>query len=306
MKAAGELLPVTAQMERLRVYATEAGSGETDLAEAAIDILSRDPEERPLAQAPRAIRAVKGKVGVIPIYGPVDQRMTSELEKAGGTPLDFVSAALDSLLANTSVGAIVLRFDSPGGSVQGVQELGDRIYAARAEKPIFAIADSLAASAALWLASAASMFISTPGANSVTVGSHGVYTMHVDKSKALENEGVKITMVSAGKFKGEGAPHQPLSAETVAYLQERVDSIMAQFTASLAKFRDKAPGYVRDNFGQGRMLTAQQALDVGVIDRVLTFTELIAKLTGGATQATSGPSAAKLLALHEYEEEEAI
>ncbi len=275
----------------LRVYGFEAGGYDDPL------------ELATQAEAPRAIRAIKGKVGVIPIYGPVDQKMSGELMKAGGTPLDFVSAALDSLLGNSGVGAIVLRMDTPGGSISGVQELSDKIFAARAEKPIYAIADSTAASAGLWLAAAATMFVATPGGGGSTVGSHGVYTMHVDESAAMEAEGVKVTMVSAGKYKTEFSPYGPISDESKAEAQAKVNNIYGEFTASLAKFRDKSPGHVRDNFGQGRMLTSAQALSVGMIDRILSFQSLMAKLTGVGVGST-GPSAEKLLLLHEYESDD--
>ena len=234
------------------------------------------------AEAPRAIRAVKGKVGVIPIYGPVDQRMSEELAKAGGTPLDFVSAALDSLMGNASIGAVVLRMDSPGGAVNGVQELADKIYSARANKPIYAIADSLAASAGLWIASAATMFISTPAGGAATVGSVGVLVMHVDESAMNEKLGVKVTTVSSGKYKTEFSPHEPMSEDARAHAQSRVDAVHEQFMAALKRNRDTTIENVRQNYGQGRVLTAQQALSVGMIDRILSYEELIAKLTGGA------------------------
>ena len=310
MKAAGEILPGNEPRGPLCVYGFDAGGKDCDIEDWNLSVgdeplIGNDGKQLSIkAEAPRAIRAVKGKIGVIPIYGPVDQRMTGELAKSGGTPLDFVSAALDALLANPSVGAIVLRFDSPGGSVSGVQELADKIYEARAEKPIYAIADSLAASAALWLASAATMLISTPGGGGATVGSVGVYVMHVDESAALEKDGIKVTMVSAGKYKTEFAPHAPMSDEARGHAQARVDGIHEQFMGALKRNRGTTLDNVRQNYGQGRVLTAQQALSVGMIDRVMSFSELISKLAGSGTPAPSGPSAAKLLALHEYEEEE--
>ena len=261
--------------------------------------------DRSRAEAPRAIRAVKGKVGVIPIYGPVDQRMSGELDKAGGTPLDFVSAALDAMMANSGVGAVVLRIDSPGGAISGVQEIADKIREASLTKPIFALADSLSASAALWIGSAATMFISTPGGGGATVGSVGVYVMHVDQSKAMENEGYAVTMVSAGKYKTEFSPYSPMSDDAKAEAQQRVDGIHEQFISALAKFRDTSRDNVRQNFGQGRVLTADQALSVGMIDRIMPYSQLISKLTGGE-QTSRGPSAEKLLALHEFEESESV
>jgi signal peptide peptidase SppA len=254
------------------------------------------------AEAPRAVRAIKGKVGVIPIYGPLDQRMTSEMEKSGGTPLNFVSAALDSLLGNVGVGAIVLRFNSPGGSVDGVQELSDKIYEARSVKPIYAIADSCAASAALWLASSASMFISTPGGGGYTVGSHGVYVMHVDQSGALEKEGVKVTLVSVGKYKTELNPYEAPSEEAMAAVESMISGVYDNFTAALKRNRNTSAENVRKNFGEGRMLTSERALSVGLIDRIMSYEDLIEKLTGGGQSGANGtgPSAEVLRLRHEH------
>ncbi len=283
-----------ALMERLRVYGFQ-GSGVTCVEECryAVD------EAVAKAESPRAIRATKGKVGVINIFGPVDNRMTGELDKAGGTPLDWVSSAFDSLMGNPGVGAIVFRYDSPGGAVSMVPELADKIYAARSEKPIYAISDTLMASAAFWLGSAASMVIASPSAD---VGSVGVYVMHVDESGSLEQDGIKVTTVNAGKYKTEFSPYSPLSEDARAEAQSRVNEIYDGFTGALSRNYGIPVADVRKNFGEGRVVSAQKALAVGMIHRVMSFESLISKLTGSATKSASGPSAEKLLALHEYEE----
>jgi signal peptide peptidase SppA len=240
-------------------------------------------------EAPKAIRAVKGKVGVIPIHGPVDQHWSSELAKSGGTSIDFIARALDIGLANPGIGAIVLHMDCPGGTSYGVQELSDKIYKARAEKPIYAMIDSMACSAGLWIGSAATMMICTPGGDT---GSHGVYRMHVDESAALEEEGVKITFVHAGKYKVEYAPTMPLSEDAKARMQERVDATYDKFTAALKRNRNTTADHVKKNYGQGRVLSADEALAVGMIDRIMAFEDLLAKLTGdGAANVSAGAAA---------------
>ncbi len=228
-------------------------------------------------EAPRAIRAVKGKIGVIRILGPVDQRASSALMKAGGTPLSFVSAALDALLDNPEVGAIVLDIDSPGGSSYGTQELSDKIFAARARKPIYAIANSMAASAGYWIASAASMLIATPGGD---LGSIGVYAMHIDQSGAMEKDGIKVTMVSAGDYKTELAPFAPLSADAKTAMQEMVDATYDKFVKGVARNRGVSPETVRANYGKGRVMSADKALAAGAIDRILSMDDLMRRLTG--------------------------
>jgi signal peptide peptidase SppA len=244
-----------------------------------------------IAAGVKAIRAVgQGKkIGVIPVYGPVDQHESSELMKAGGTSIDFISAALDAMLTKADIGAIVMHMNSPGGNVYGVEELSDKIYDARGTKPIYAMADSLAASAGYWIASACSMVIATTGAD---VGSVGVYVMHYDESAAMEKEGVKVSMISAGEHKTEFSPFGALSDGARAEAQRRVDSTYARFTGALKRNRNTSVEDVRDNYGKGRTVSADRALAAGMVDRVMSFETLISKLAGGnAAKMARGPSA---------------
>jgi hypothetical protein len=92
--------------------------------------------------AARAVRGVKGRVGVIPIHGPVEQRLSAAGEKAGAVSTEEIGMAFDALLADKSVQAVVLHIDSPGGTSYGTEELADKIYAARGQKPCYALSDS--------------------------------------------------------------------------------------------------------------------------------------------------------------------
>lgn len=255
-----------------------------------------DPAERQLAGG--GIRAVKGKVGMIAVHGPIDQHYSSELMKAGGTCCDQISRALDALLASADVGAIVLHVDSPGGNSYGVSELSEKIFNARAQKPIYACADSMAASAAFWLATSASTFVATPGGD---VGSVGVYCMHVDQSAALEQEGLKVTLVKAGEYKAELAGIAPLTEAARANLQDSVDYTYDQFVDGLARNRDTTAAKVKASFGKGRLVNPEQAVKAGMCDRVMTFEQLMQKLTGTApgSQNARAASAEVLRLQHE-------
>lgn len=233
------------------------------------------------AVSPRALRGVKGKVGIIPIYGPLEQRLSAEGFKAGSTSTEDVSMSLDRLVADASVDAIVLHMDSPGGVSYGIEELGDKIYAARDKKKIYAIADSQMCSAAYWLGSAAGQVCCTPGGD---VGSIGVYTAHIDQSKALESQGVKISLISAGEHKTLGNPFEPLPPEARSWLQEQVDYTYSKFLNTLKRNRSVTLSHVREKFGQGKVMNADQALVAGMIDRIMTFGELLARLTGNSLQ----------------------
>lgn len=237
--------------------------------------------ERRLAAGGGQIVATAGRVGTIPVYGPIGQRLTAEVLKCGGTSCEEISAALDALLADKTVEAIVLDVDSPGGSSYGVEELSDKIYESRAQKPIYAIANSMACSAAYWIASAAGQVLATVGGD---VGSVGCYVMHCDQSGHDEQMGLRVTFVSAGKYKVEANPHEPLSDEAAAYLQEQVDYTAGRFVEALARNRGVSPAEVAERFGQGRVLNAEGALAAGMVDRVLSFDDLLRKLTGGGPE----------------------
>ena len=99
----------------------------------------------------------------------------------------------DQAVAEPSVDQILIEVDSPGGSVYGVQELADKVVAAQRSKPVVALVNSVAASAAYWVASQAGAVYVTPGGE---VGSIGVYTLHEDVSGALEKAGIATTLIS--------------------------------------------------------------------------------------------------------------
>jgi capsid assembly protease len=211
-------------------------------------------------------------VAVIPVYGVIAQRASMFDDISGGTSCEAISKALNAALADESVGSIVFDVDSPGGTVTGVPELAAEIYAARGKKPIIAVANGMAASAAYWIASAADKIVVTPSGE---VGSIGVYTAHHDVSAMMEKEGVKITFIQAGKHKTEGNPYEPLSDEAKADIQDGVDKFYGMFTRGVAGGRGVSPEKVLSDFGQGRMLLAEDAVAAGMADEVATLDQVL-------------------------------
>ena len=177
----------------------------------------------------------------------------------------------------------MLDVDSPGGQVYGISELADAIFAARAAKPIAAIANSLAASAAYWAASQASEFYSAPGAE---VGSIGVYTMHVDYSEALKKEGINVSYISAGRFKVEGNPHQPLDDAARAAVQTTIDGYYDAFVRAVARGRGTTLKAVRDGMGQGRVLLGDKAKAEKMIDGTATLAEVVGRMASKTKRAS--------------------
>jgi len=118
-------------------------------------------------------------------------------------------------------------------------------------------------------------------------GSIGVFTAHEDLSKALAKEGIDVTLISAGKFKVENNPFEPLTDEGKAVLQARVDEAYAAFVKDVARGRGVSVADVRNGFGQGRALSAKDAKAAGLIDGIRTLDGTVSKFAGKA----AGPRA---------------
>lgn len=226
------------------------------------------------AQKPSAGRA--GAVAVIPLQGVISHRMGGMTEMSGGMSTERFSAMFRQMLNDDSVSAIVIDANTPGGTIAGVTELANEIHAARGRKPIIGHVNALAASAGYWILSAADEIVSTPSGQ---VGAIGVITAHLDTSKAEEQEGVTRTVIAAGRFKSEG--HGPLTDEAKAAIQAMVDDAYAMMVKDIARGRGVKASDVSGGFGEGRVVSAQDALAAGMIDSIATLDETIVRLVGG-------------------------
>jgi signal peptide peptidase SppA len=230
-----------------------------------------------LAAAARAAAGPSGAVAVLPLYGIISHRanMMSDVSGPRGTSTEKFTQAFRAAIADPNVSAIVIDVDSPGGTTDGVAELADEIFKARGKKPMTAVANTQMASAAYWIASSADELVATP--SSTAVGSIGVYLAHQERSKAIDAQGVKTTLISAGKYKTEGNPFEPLTDDARQAFQSLVDENYGMFTRAVARARNVKADDVRNGYGQGRAVSAQQALKLGMIDRVATLDQVLGK-----------------------------
>ncbi|HLA25210.1 MAG TPA: S49 family peptidase [bacterium] len=236
--------------------------------------------------APQRQAAVtQGSVAILPLFGVMVPRASLMSDISGGTSVEGFSAMFAAAVNDPQVDAILLNIDSPGGLTDLVPELAAQIRGARGQKPIVAIANTDAASAAYWVAAQADEVVVTPSGK---VGSIGVFAAHEDISAMEEKLGVKTTLVSAGRFKTEMSPFEPLSDEARAALQARVDTVYEMFVNDVAAGRRVTPDAVRGGFGEGRLVTASDALREGMVDGVATLEESVTRLArSGAVTSTS-------------------
>jgi signal peptide peptidase SppA len=218
--------------------------------------------------------AVPGGVAVIPLMGVLMQRADMLQEVSGVASCEKFCKKFQEAVQDPNVGGIVLHIDSGGGSVFGIQETAAIISAARGPKPIIAVANSTATSAAYWLASACDELVVAPGGQ---VGSIGIICCHQDMSEMDKILGVKMTYVTApeGGFKSEGNPDEPLSDEARSYLQATVNEYYKPFVDAVASGRRVSAKTVRQEFGKGRMVTAAKAVELGMADRIATLQEVV-------------------------------
>ena len=183
----------------------------------------------------------------------------------GETTYSSIAEIATMALADPGVKALALHIDSPGGEVDGCFELSDTLFSMRGPKPIWAILDSCAYSAAYALASAAD-FITVPRTGGS--GSIGVITMHTDITGMLEQAGVKITTIKFGERKADGQPTTPLSKGAHERMQSDVDILGEMFVALVERNRrGLSADHVRKT--EAGCFLGKAGVETGLVDAVM-------------------------------------
>ncbi|MBE0598308.1 MAG: S49 family peptidase, partial [Desulfuromonadales bacterium] len=239
------------------------------------------------AGAPRPGHRVEGSTGILPITGTLVHRGGYLAAASGITSYEAIRQTFDAAMADPAVHRLVLEIDSCGGEVHGLFDLADHIYQARGKKPITAVVNEQAYSAAYLLASAADRIVlpRTGG-----VGSIGVIVAHFDQSGFDEKTGVKVTHIFAGKQKAECSPHAPLSPEAHKRIQGRIDELYNLFVGTVARNRGIAESAVRGT--EAGIFTGKKALAAGLADEIAAAEMVFVRSKdagpkGGAQKATS-------------------
>ena len=224
--------------------------------------------------------AFQDGVAIIPIHGSLINRFGQCYGYVTG--YNFIRRQRDAAMADPDVTAIVYDVNSGGGEAAGCFELADESFALRGTKPTISVVDSACYSAAYALASTSDQVVVTPTGGA---GSVGVYTMHVDMSKMLENCGLNITLIHAGEHKVDGHPFAELPEDVRADMQKSVDATYNKFVESVARNRNLSVEAVKDT--QARCYSADDALALGLIDSVASPIEAIRAFLGGPSEASN-------------------
>jgi capsid assembly protease len=235
--------------------------------------------EAALGRGPRS-RNVRAGVAVVPLQGIITPQGSWLSLLFGGGPggLQGFRQELREAVNDDDVDAIVLDVHSPGGQIGLVPETAAELRAARGTKPIVAVANTMTASAAYWIAAQADEVVVTP---SGFLGSIGVYLVHEDWSGWNAEAGIAPTYIYAGRYKVEANMDEPLGATARAALQAEVDYLYGLFVADVAAGRGVDEATVRSGYGEARVLPAEPAVAADLGDRVATIDDVITELANG-------------------------
>ena len=285
MKYARILLAVASEIWAMQPEKLEAMIAFLALQAEGVKFDAEDIEARISPQTAAAVARREGAVAILPLRGVIANRMNMFSSISGGTSNEAFAATMRATVADDAIKAIILDVDSPGGTVQGTEELSSLIHSMRGEKPIIAQVNATAASAAYWIASAADEIVMTPTG---WVGSIGAMTVHDDISAAMEKAGVKRTVIQSAEYKNESPPHLPLTDEARAQLEAQCSFFDKMFVDRVASNRNISPALVRSDFGKGRMVIGSAAVKAGMADRIATMDETLARF--GASRTPPSPS----------------
>ncbi|MCB1512090.1 MAG: S49 family peptidase, partial [Hyphomicrobiaceae bacterium] len=225
--------------------------------------------------APSAVVTPEG-IAVIPIVGTLVCRSGFVDAASGLMSYADIGDAIAGAMADPAVQGLILDMDSPGGEVGGLFDLVDRIKGLQAAsgKPLWAVANESALSAAYAIASAADrIYVTRTG----EVGSVGVVAAHVDESGADAKAGLSWSFVFAGDRKIDGNPHSALSERARADIQADVDRLYAEFCALVAANRGLTPDGARAT--EAAIFRGDLAVRAGLADRIGTLDTALADMT---------------------------
>jgi len=244
---------------------------------------SQDPEKQ-AAIKKRAATAFDttrdGSIAVVELQGSLAKHASSF---SGSQSMVAARRQLRSAASDPRVTGIMLKIDSPGGTVAGTADLADDIAAAAKLKPVHAYIEDLGASAAYWLASQADKITANKSAE---VGSIGVFSVVTDWSALAEKEGAKVNVIRFGEFKGAGVAGTEITDDQLAEWQKSVDAYGEMFVAAIAKGRGMSIAQVKQ-LADGKIHIASDAVELSLIDGVGSFEAAVDGLADAARQNTS-------------------
>ncbi len=199
-------------------------------------------------------------IGLIRIDGVIMSGVQPSPRQQGIVYSEHIADVIKKAGENDNVKAIVLRVDSPGGSVVGSNEIYEALL--ELEKPIVVSMGEMGASGGYYISCAADQIMVNP---STLTGSIGVIAQMPNVKELMDKIGVEVNVIKSGKLKDEGSPFRPMTEEEKAIWQEIIDEAYDQFVTIVAEGRDLPKDEVRE-IADGRIYTGLQAIELDLAD----------------------------------------
>ena len=259
------------------------------------DAAEVDDRGRPVVKLP--YRRTADGTAIVTITGSLVNRGAWIGAQSGMTSYEGITHQVQSALRDPKVKNIILDIDSPGGEAVGAMETSAMIREANKTKPVYAMVNGMAASAAYAIAAGAKAIYST---ESGLAGSIGVVLMHADYSRAVDRAGITPTLIHAGAHKVDGNPYTPLSGAVKSDLQAEVDRFYELFIDTVAAGRGKRLNAKAARATEARTFIGHAAKEIGLVDDIGSFADLLGSLPKAASRGTKGTQ--NMLHMHSDED----
>lgn len=214
------------------------------------------------------------KIAVIDVSGIIRNAPEFQFFGEGEQPVSLLLEQLEKARKDPAVKAVILRINSPGGGVVASGLMHDEIlhFRKRSRKPVVAVMMDVAASGGYYIACACDEIVAQP---STITGSIGVIMQMIDVSGTMNLIGIKSDAITSGVHKDSGSPLRPMRPEERELFQQIVADMYERFIRVVAAGRPKLDEARIRELADGRVYTAGQALEHGLIDRIATMRETI-------------------------------
>jgi len=214
---------------------------------------------------------VEGSTAVVPVYGKMFPRANMMTQLSGGVSTRKLTEAFGEIEGRADLERMLMVFDSPGGSIQGLTNAARKVR--RMDTETITLAEGLMASAAYFVGSAADQVMASPDSMVGAIGSVATIVSYADK---YEEEGIQVEVVRSAEKKAKPNQSEPIDEDSVKEVQRLVNSAHNQFVAQVAINRNLSEETV-DTMADGSVITGSEAEDTDFVDDVKTIGEVMAE-----------------------------
>ncbi|HHR5902694.1 TPA: S49 family peptidase [Providencia alcalifaciens] len=226
---------------------------------------------------------VTNGIAILPVSGTLVHKLGGMRPFSGMTGYDGITARLQQAIADPDVKGILLDIDSPGGEANGAFDCADMIYRLRDKKPIWALANEQACSAAMLIAAACHKRLVTQTAH---IGSIGVIMAHTNYAQQLEKQGIEITLVYSGAHKADLSRTKPLSEDVLSQCQREMDSVRTLFAEKVAMYTGLSIDAVLAT--EAATYRGQAGIDIGLADEMVNASDAVLVMTAALNAKAIG------------------